>query len=71
MKPTASSVLSVPIYQITLRHSPEDGDHCIHCYDNSTLVLHTAVSAKLTQILGQFLQAFLLTQTGNTEQTAT
>jgi len=58
------------IYQITLHHSP-DGDHCTHCCDNSNLILYTSVSAKLTQILGQFLQAFLFIQTGNTEQTAT
>lgn len=71
IKPAASSVISVPIYQITLHHSPEYGDHCTHRCDNSNLILHTAVSVKLTQILGQFLQAFLFIQTGNTEQTAT
>jgi len=71
MKPAASSVISVPIYQITLHHSPESGDHSIHCCDNSNLILHTAISAKLTQILGQFLQTLLFVQTGNAEQTAT
>ena len=71
MKPAASSVISVPIYQITLHHSPESGDHSIHCCDNSNLILHTAINAKLTQILGQFLQTLLFVQTGNAEQTAT
>jgi len=71
MKPAAFSMTSVPIYQTTLCHSPEDGDHCTLCCDNPNLISHTAVSAKLTQILGQFLQSFLFVQTGNTEQTAT
>ena len=71
VKQAVSSVIPVRIYQITPHHSPEDGNHCTQCRDKSNLTLHTAVSAKLTQILGQFLQAFLFLQTGNTEQTAT
>jgi hypothetical protein len=71
-KTSSFPVISAPIYQITLHHSPEDGDHCTHCCDNWNLILHTALSAKLTEILGQFLQAFLFfIQTGNTQQTAT
>jgi hypothetical protein len=70
MEPADSPVILVPIYQ-TQHQSPEDSHHYIHCCDNSDLILHSAASPKLTQILGQFLQAFPLLQTANTEQTAT
>jgi hypothetical protein len=49
----------------------EESSYNIHHHENLKLISRCVSSSKLTQIFGQFLQAFPFIQTADAEQTAT